>query len=51
MRSKLGGSVIYSFIKLNDRYIFPVKIHFDFSFVTSTMDFRLNGILLKNRVE
>ncbi|EWS71691.1 transmembrane protein, putative (macronuclear) [Tetrahymena thermophila SB210] len=51
IRSKTQNTTLYSHIKLNDGYIFPVKIHFDYSFYTSSQDFRMNGILLKNRTE
>ncbi|EAS04906.3 transmembrane protein, putative (macronuclear) [Tetrahymena thermophila SB210] len=51
IRSKMQDKTILSHIKQNDGYIFPVKIHFDFSFNTSSQDFRMNGIILKNRAE
>ncbi|KAL4481083.1 hypothetical protein ABPG72_015038 [Tetrahymena utriculariae] len=51
IRSKTQNTTLYSHIKLNDGYIFPVKIQFDYSFLTSSQDFRMNGIILKNRAE
>ncbi|KAL4462858.1 hypothetical protein ABPG73_018127 [Tetrahymena malaccensis] len=51
IRSKTQNTTLYSQIKLNDGYLFPVKIQFDYSFLSSSQDFRMNGIILKNRAE
>ncbi|KAL4462859.1 hypothetical protein ABPG73_018128 [Tetrahymena malaccensis] len=51
IRSNTSDTTILTYIKQNDGYIFPVKVHFDFSFNTSSQDFRMNGIILKNRAE
>ncbi|KAL4481082.1 hypothetical protein ABPG72_015037 [Tetrahymena utriculariae] len=51
IRSKTQDTTIITYIKQNDGYIFPVKVHFDFSFNTSSQDFRMSGIILKNRAE
>ncbi|KAL4453117.1 hypothetical protein ABPG74_015348 [Tetrahymena malaccensis] len=47
-RSKASITTLSSFIKLNDGYLQPVKIYFEFSY-TSPIDFRMYGVLLKKR--
>ncbi|KAL4453116.1 hypothetical protein ABPG74_015347 [Tetrahymena malaccensis] len=47
VRSQNGDSVVQTFIRMKDGYIHPIKVHFNFSFLTSTEDFRMHGILLK----
>ncbi|EWS76590.1 transmembrane protein, putative (macronuclear) [Tetrahymena thermophila SB210] len=47
VRSQNGDSVVQTFMKMKDGYIHPIKVHFNFSFLTSMEDFRMHGILLK----
>ncbi|KAL4497192.1 hypothetical protein ABPG72_019512 [Tetrahymena utriculariae] len=47
VRSQNGDSVVQTFIRMKDGYIHPIKVHFNFSFLTSMEDFRMHGILLK----
>ncbi|KAL4497190.1 hypothetical protein ABPG72_019510 [Tetrahymena utriculariae] len=47
-RSKARLTTLSSFIKLNDGYLQPMKIFFEFSY-TSPIDFRMYGVVLKKR--